>query len=246
MARTINRLTDRGVQAKKVKGLYADGSGLYLQVSTSGSKSWVFRFKRAGKARDMGLGGFPAVALEKARQKAREARELLDLGKDPIEARDAVRAQERLAAAHATTFRDCAEQLVASHEAGWRNAKHRQQWRNTLADYAYPVLGSLPVADVDTGLVLRVLEPIWGTKTETASRVRGRIEAVLSWAKARGMRTGENPAQWRGHLDMLLPKRSKVQRVEHHPALPYRDLPTFIARLRGMGGITAAPSSSPS
>ena len=148
-------------------------------------------------------------------------------------------AQERLTEARRTTFRECAEQLIASNEAGWKNAKHRQQWRNTLAIYAYPVLGDIAVADVDTALVLKVIEPLWATKTETASRVRGRIERVLSSAKARGLRTGENPAQWRGHLDQILPARSKIAPTKHHPALAYRELPAFMARLRARQGITA-------
>ena len=238
MARTINRLSDRAVQTKKTKGLYPDGGGLYLQVNSATSKSWVFRFKRDGRARDMGLGSFGDVSLGEARRRAAEARRLRSEGRDPIVERGAQRAQERLTAARSVTFRDCAEQLISSHEAGWKNEKHRQQWRNTLITYAYPVLGAIPVGDVSTDLVLKVLEPIWATKTETASRLRGRIEAVLNWAKAREMRTGENPAQWRGHLDHLLPARSKVRRVVHHPALPYFELPRFIAKLRAREGIT--------
>jgi integrase len=230
MSRSINQLSNLKVKAAKKKGLYPDGGGLYLQVASSGSKSWIFRFKLAGRARDMGLGALRDVSLADARRKAAEARRL--------RSDDAQRAAQRLEEARSVRFQDCAEQLIASHEAGWRNAKHRQQWRNTLATYAYPVLGKMPVADVDTDRVLRVIQPLWTSKTETASRLRGRIEAVLSWAKARELRTGENPAQWRGHLDQLLPARSKVRRVEHHPALPYRELPAFMSRLRGKDGIT--------
>ena len=239
MARKSDRLTDRTIKAKKAKGYYADGDGLYLQVSKTGSKSWVFRFKRDGKARDMGLGSFPAVSLSEARQKAKEARQHREADRDPIAERDVEAAQKRRAEAHGTTFKDCAEQLIASNEAGWRNAKHRQQWRNTLATYAYPILGDVPVADVNTDLVLKVIEPIWATKTETASRVRGRIERVLRAAKTRGLRDGENPAMWRGHLAEILPERSKIAPVEHHPALPYKDVPGFIARLRAKKGMTA-------
>ena len=239
MARTINRLTDKAVQSKKAKGLYADGGGLFRQVSDSGAKSWIFRFKQSGRARDMGLGGINAVSLAQARQRAAEARRQRTEGKDPITERDAQRRQERLATARSVTFEDCAEQLIASHEAGWKNAKHRAQWRSTLATYVHPTMGSLPIATVDTDHVMRVLQPIWGNKTETASRVRGRIEAVLSWAKARGHRSGENPAQWRGHLDQLLPKRTKVRRVEHHPALLYKAIPGFMGKLRAKEGITA-------
>ena len=238
MARTINRLSDRSVQAKKAVGFYPDGGGLYLQVNSPSSKSWVFRFKRDSRARDMGIGSLRDVSLAEARRKAAEARRQRAEGKDPIVERDAQRAQERLEQTRSITFQHCAEQLIASHEAGWRNAKHRQQWRNTLASYVYPAFGGVPVGDVSTGLVLQVLEPIWKDKTETASRLRGRIEAVLSWAKARGLRTGENPAQWRGHLDQLLPARSKVRRVVHHPAMPYPALPAFMSRLRARDGVT--------
>jgi integrase len=243
MARTVNRLTDRTVRALKAPGFHHDGGGLYLQVSPSGAKSWVFRFKINGRRRDMGLGKADVgdrigITLAQARQESTRARRLRIEEKDPIEARNSERASQRLIEARSTTFRECAEQLIASHEVGWRNAKHRQQWRNTLISYAYPVLGGVPVADVGTDLVLKVLQPIWKAKTETASRVRGRMEAVLSWAKARGMRTGENPAQWRGHLDQLLPARSKVHRVTHHAALPYTDVPAFMARLWARDGIT--------
>jgi integrase len=238
MARSINRLSDRAVRSEKAKGLYPDGGGLYLQVGPTGSKSWIFRYKIGGRAKDMGLGALGHVSLAEAREKAVEVRRLRGQGKDPLTERDTQRAREKLAAAHATTFRDCAERLITSHETGWRNAKHRQQWRNTMATYAYPVLGDLSIADIDTTLVLRVLEPIWASKTETASRLRGRIEAVLSWAKARGLRESENPAQWRGHLDQLLPKRSKVRAVTHHPALHYKCVPAFITKLRARNGIT--------
>lgn len=250
MGQRINRLSAVKVAAAKAKGLYADGAGLYLQVSGSDSKSWIFRFKFDGRTRDMGLGSLHDVTLAQPRAKAAEARQHQQRGADPISARDGQRAQERLRKAQATTFRDCAERLIETHEVGWRNAKHRAQWRSTLQTYAYPTLGDLPVADIDTGLVLKVLQqpvrddagkkaPLWNARTETASRLRGRIEAALSWAKAQGMRAGENPAQWRGHLDHLLPARSKVRRVEHHPALPYRELPAFMAKLRDRDSVTA-------
>lgn len=239
MASGINRLSDRAVRAKEAKGLYADGGGLYLQVSTGKSKSWIFRFKRDGKTRDMGLGGWPSISLADAREKAAEARRHHAQGKDPIVERDAAVARARLEAARAITFKQCAEALIDSHEGTWRNPKHRQQWRNTLKTYAYPVIGKMPVADVGTADVLKVIEPIWHTKTETAKRVRGRIERVLNAAKAKGFRQGENPAQWRGHLDQILPPPSKVRRVVHHPALPYRDMPAFMARLRGKKGVSA-------
>jgi len=238
MANSINRLSDRAVRAKKARGMYADGGGLYLQVSANKSKSWIFRFKRDGRVRDMGLGGWPSVSLADAREKAIEARRHHSQGKDPISERDAALAKARIEAARSITFKTCAEKLIGSHEASWRNPKHRQQWRNTLKTYAYPIVGHLPVADVDTTLVLKIIEPIWHIKPETASRVRGRIERVLSWAKARGYRQGENPAQWRGHLDQVLPPRSKVRRVVHHPALPYKRLPGFMTDLRAREGVS--------
>lgn len=239
MANSINRLSDRAVRAKVTRGLYADGGGLYLQVSIGGSKSWIFRYKRDGKVRDMGFGGWPAVSLADARECAAEARGQLAKGTDPIAARLAAAQKARLEAARAVTFKACAEALIGSHEGTWRNPKHRQQWRNTLKTYAYPTIGNTPVADVDTAMVLQIIEPLWHTKTETAKRVRGRIERVLNSAKAKGFRQGENPAQWRGHLDQILPPPSKVRRVVHHPALPYRELPAFMVRLRGKKGVSA-------
>ena len=179
------------------------------------------------------------MSLARARELAAEARRQRLEGADPIETRTTRLASARLGEARGTTFRSCAEQLIASHEAGWRNAKHRQQWRNTLSSYAFPVLGDLPVGAIDTTLVMKVLEPFWSAKPETANRVRGRIEAVLDWAKVRGLREGQNPAQWRGHLNHLLPARAKVRRTRHHPALPYGELPTFMEELRCDSSISA-------
>ena len=239
MARVTHRLTAIEVANLASKGLYPDGDGLYLRVTATGTKSWIYRYSAGGRLRDMGLGPLASVPLAKARKFAVECRQQRIEGRDPVQARVAQRAAQKLAAARATTFKECADQLVASHEAGWRNAKHRHQWRNTLNRYVYPLLGHLPVGDVDTTLVLKVLEALWTKKPETASRVRGRIEAVLNWAKARGMREGQNPAQWRGHLDHLLPARSKVRRVRHHPALAYADIPAFMTELRSRPGIAA-------
>jgi integrase len=187
----------------------------------------------------MGLGSLHTVSLAEARRKAKEAREALDAGKDPIADRDAKRAAERAARAKSVTFRQATEAYIASHAAGWRNEKHSDQWRNTLAAYAFPVIGDLPVGEVDTNLVLKILEPIWESKTETATRVRGRIEAILDAAKVRGQRAGENPARWRGHLRDLLPERSKVKAVTHHAALPFGKLGAFMADLRGQDGMAA-------
>jgi integrase len=238
MAKLVKRLSDRFVKSAR-PGFYHDGDGLYLQVTSATARSWIYRYKLDGKTKDVGLGSLKKVGLAKARQNAEEQRQLRGEGKDPIKQRRVLEAAQRLATAGATTFRGAAEELIASHEAGWRNPKHRQQWRNTLSTYVYPAIGNKSVAEIDTEDVLGVLKLIWQTKTETASRVRGRIEAVLSWASAKGLRNGTNPAQWRGHLDKLLPKRSKVAPVEHHAAMPYKDVPVFIARLRANDSITA-------
>lgn len=237
--RQINKLSTAKVASLSKRGLYADGLGLYLQVAEGGTKSWLFRFMKDGRARKMGLGPVHTVTLAMAREKATEARRLLLEGIDPIEARNETRQAARLDAAKALTFRECAEKYIAAHSTGWKNAKHAAQWASTLETYAYPHFGNLPVASIDVGLVLKALEPIWNIKTETASRVRGRIESVLDWATARKYRTGENPARWRGHLDHLLPARRDVAKVKHHAALPYADVGSFVATIREMEGVTA-------
>jgi integrase len=219
--------------------MYADGGGLYLQVTGSGAKSWIFRFSLRGRAREMGLGPLQTVPLADARQAATSCRRLLRDGVDPIEERKAQHGAAALEAAKAVTFRQAAEAYIESHRKGWRNPKHAKQWSRTLDTYAYPHFGSLPVQGVDVGLVMKALEPIWTEKPETASRLRGRIEAVLDWAKTRGYRMGENPARWRGHLENLLPARGKVRRVNHHPALPYAEIGSFMSGLRGQDGIAA-------
>jgi integrase len=239
MARPEKRLTVRTVETIKKPGLHADGGGLYLHVSKTGARSWIFRWKRDGRLRDMGLGPANTVSLAEARDKALACRKLKLDGGDPIEQRRAQRQAARLENTKAMTFRKCAEAYIAAHQAGWKNDKHAAQWPATLGTYVYPVFGSFAVQVVDVGLVMKVVEPIWNVKPETASRVRGRIEAVLDWATARGYRQGENPARWRGHLENLLPKRSKVRRVEHHPALPYAELPDFMSELRQQDGVAA-------
>jgi integrase len=227
------------VRNAKHKGLCGDGGGLFLQVGASGGKSWIFRWKEAGKMRVMGLGPVHTVSLAEARDKALACRKLRLEGIDPIEQRREKRAEDRLAAAKGISFRECAEGYIAAHRAGWRNDKHAAQWPSTLAAYVYPMFSDLAVQAIDTGLVMRTLEPIWNDKPETASRVRGRIESVLDWASARGYRQGENPARWRGHLQNLLPRRSKVRRVEHHAALPYPEIGAFMAKLRQQEGVAA-------
>jgi integrase len=232
------RLTALKVSRARFPGMYADGGGLYLQV-TEGGASWIYRHMLAGRAREMGLGPLALFGLSEARAKALDARRLRHEGIDPIEARRAVRAQERVEAAKTVTFKQCAERYIKAHRAGWRNAKHAAQWEATLATYVAPVIGALPVQMIDTALVLKVIEPLWAVKPETASRLRGRVESILDWATVRGYRTGENPARWRGHLDKLLPARSKVRKIEHHAALPYAELPGFMVALRSQEGIAA-------
>ena len=242
MAQLIGRLTALEVQRSKKPGMYADGAGLYLQITCSGGKvarSWIYRFTLRGRAREMGLGSAVTFGLAEARTNARECRQLVYQGLDPIEARKAERARIALETAKALPFKECAEKYIAAHKAGWRNEKHASQWDATLQTYAEPVIGKLPVQSIDTSLVMKVLEPIWSTKTETAGRLRGRIEAILDWATVRGFRVGDNPARWRGHLDKLLPSRAKVSKVKHHAALPYDDMPLFMMALRKQEGVAA-------
>ena len=218
-------------------GLFADGDGLYVRVTGAGTRGWIFRFKLGGHMRDMGLGTHPSVSLAEARELAGEARALVRRGIDPIDARkqQAPPAVEK----HIVTFDEAAKRYIGAHEQSWRNAKHRQQWANTLSTYAGPIISKTDVAAIGTDDVLRILEPIWQEKPETASRVRGRIENVLDWAKVRGLRDGANPAAWRGHLNHLLPSRNKARSVKHHAALPWRELPEFMTELRTNSSISA-------
>lgn len=206
--------------------------GLYLHVRDNGSRCWVYRYRDAvaAKQRDMGLGCMPEVSLELAIERALEARRSARSGGSPLAEREAAKMERLLAAARQKSFGDCADAYIESRRPGWQNAKHADQWTNTLATYAAS-LRPLPVQAIDTDLVIAALEPIWTTKTETATRVRQRIEAVLDWATARKFRHGENPARWRGHLEKLLPPPAKVQKVQHRPALPYEQMPEFMAEL---------------
>lgn len=232
---TPGRLKPLDVARASRPGLYGDGGGLYLQVKGDGGRSWLYRYKLAGRARAMGLGGLDTVSLREARQLAAECRKQCHAGVDPIEARRA----NRNSGPKAMTFSECAERYLAAHKAGWRNEKHATQWKATLDAYVAPVFGETAVAAVDTALVMQALDPIWTTKPETASRVRGRIEAVLDWARVRGYRSGENPARWRGHLAALLPAKSRVRTVRHHPALAYAQVPAFMAELGEQEGVAA-------
>lgn len=254
MPRKAPELSALQVSRLKTPGLHAVGgvSGLHLQVTENyrpaargepeaGARTWVLRFVSpiTGRRRDMGLGGFPDVTLATARDKARAARAKVDDGIDPIEERRETRSALRATAAAAKTFAECVTGYVDAKSAEWRSDKHRQQWTNTLEQYANPTIGKLLVRDVTLAHVLKILEPIWTTKTETASRVRGRIESVLNWATVRGYRSGDNPARWRGHLDKLLPAPTKVSKVEHHAALDVKELPAFMAALREQNGMGA-------
>lgn len=225
--------------SKLPRGMHPDGGNLWLQVSPAGTRSWSFRYTAQGKQREMGLGPLHTITLAEARTRATEARRQLLDGIDPIEHRKSLRAAAALAAASTKTFKECAEAYIAAHTPGWKNPKHAAQWTATLATYAFPVFGDLPVNKVDRALVLRVLNPIWTTKTETASRVRQRIEKILDWAKVQGYRSGENPAELKGNLAHDLPKQSKVATVENHPALDHALLPEFMALLGRRNSMSA-------
>jgi integrase len=232
-----NRLSARTVETKSERGRYADGGGLFLQVSKWGTKAWIFRYQRGGRERHMGLGAVHTLSLADARERARECRRLLLDGHDPIESREVERGRVRAQAARVVFFKDCGERYHEAQQAGWRNPKHGRQWKTTMETYAYPVLGDLPVASIDTAMVVKCLEPIWRVKPQTAKRVRGRIESVLNFATVSGFRQGDNPARWRGHLDNILPAPTKVRAVKHRPALPYAEVPEFMAALRSHEGL---------
>lgn len=226
----VSRIARRGMNF--VGGV----AGLGLNVNTGGSRSWVFRARVAGVRRDMGLGGYPDVTLAQARELARVARAKIRAGVDPIEEARAARSALIAARMSAVSFSKATEQYLEAHEAGWSNPKHRQQWENTLTTYAAPKIGQMLVRDIELPHVLSVLEPIWREKTETASRLRGRMESVLDWASARGYRSGPNPARWKGHLDKLLPAPGRIAKTDHHRSLPHEDMPTFFAALRQQDG----------
>jgi integrase len=226
MSKQLHKLSARSVATLTKPGRHSDGGGLYLNITATGARSWVFMWKVAGKRREMGLGSLRDVPLAKARERAADARQKLADGLDPIAVRDKPKVM---------TFGEAADALIESMSSSWSSNKHRAQWRMTLAVYCEP-LRSKPVAEIGAEDVLKILQPLWATKPETASRLRGRIERVLDFARARGQRSGENPARWRGNLDALLPKRAKLMRG-HHKAMPFDDLPAFMASLREREGI---------
>lgn len=223
------------------QGLHAVGgvAGLHISVKDTGARSWILRTMVGNRRRDLGLGGFPDVPLADARQRAREARELIRQGIDPTAQRQAARDALRAAEGKRLTFRKAAERFLERKRPEFRSEKHAAQWASTLETYAYPVIGALPVDAVELAHIKRILDPIWTEKTETAKRLRGRIESVLAYAIASGFREGDNPARWRGNLDAVMPKPGKVAKVEHHRALPVAELPAFMAKLREVGGMGA-------
>jgi integrase len=241
------KITALFVRHIKRPGRYCDGGNLYLQVRNSTSKkspdsinkSWAFRYSRNDKQTWMGLGPYPDVSLAEARELATDARKQLLKGIDPLTDKRARKRAARRAHDDILSFAECAEKYIDAQAPGWSNPKHIDQWRNTLKNVAGPVFGHLPVDEIDTALVMRCIEPLWTTKTETASRLRGRIESVLDWATVRGYRGGDNPARWRGHLDKLLPRPSLVTRVKHHAALPYTEAGAFLQTLRDDPGIAS-------
>ncbi|WP_349281412.1 tyrosine-type recombinase/integrase [Polaromonas hydrogenivorans] len=241
MPKIARELSALEVGRLKAPGLVAVGvvPGLQLQVSPTGTRSWVLRVKVGNKRRDMGLGAYPGVTLAQAREKARHARELIEQGQDPILTRQAAQSKLRADQASLITFEAAAHAFMDAKSAEWSNPKHAAQWSATLTTYVYPTIGKLHVADVQQAHILQILQPIWATKTETASRLRGRIENVLDWAKARGYRKDENPARWRGHLDKLLSAPEKTTKTVHHPAVPINEAPAFYAALQQRAGMAA-------
>lgn len=247
----INKLSDTKIEsalktARKAvasgKGkaiLLGDGGGLTLQISKTGAASWLYRYMRHGKPVGLGLGGHPEVGLKLARNKAEDCRRLLAEDRDPLGEKRAATAAAKVEKAKDKTFDECAAEYIGDHKAEWKNPKHLQQWENTLASYASPVIGIRPIGKITTADIKRILNPIWNTKNETASRLRSRIEAVIDWATAHELRTGDNPARWKGHLEHLLAKTTPDQRAEkHHAALPHAQIPAFMQSLTCQEGMS--------
>jgi integrase len=244
----MGKLTDAKVKSLSKPGRYGDGGGLWLQIRKPDSnrkfqdaepaRAWLFRYTWQGRQRALGLGPYPLVTLKAARDAALDAGRAVRAGKDPIAERRAKVAEAKAQRA-AMTFNGVLAMYLDAHQSTWKNAKHRQQWKNTLATYASPIFGDWKVQAVDTGAVMKAIESLWKKKTETASRLRGRIETVLDYATARGWRTGDNPARWQGLIENLLPKRSTVAKVEHHAALPWKQIGAFMAALQKQAGTGA-------
>lgn len=242
----MGRLTAKEVEKKTAPGLYGDGGGLTLQITKAGVKSWLYRYMIRGTAYGMGLGPVHTISLAEARQRAAEARKLVIDGVNPLEAKRQRQLEIELAKARLMTFDQCASAYIEAHRASWKNAKHADQWANTIATYVSPIIGQLPVEQVDTGLVVKVLaqpddkgQQFWRVKNETASRVRGRIESILGWATTSGFRVGDNPARWKGHLENLLANISKTSRIKNHPSLAWSRMGAFVHDLRQRDGVAA-------
>ena len=237
--RQLHRLTALKIGKLDEPGQYPDGGNLHFQISKTGSRSWIFKFTLRGRSREMGLGPLSSVSLASARAEAAKCRDLLRDGIDPIEARNSERKQRSLETSGPRLFKAAAADYIAQHRTGWKNPKHAMQWENTIATYAEPILGDQDVRDIDTAMIVRVLQPIWMAKRETAFRLRGRLECILDAEKALGNREGENPVRWRGHLDKLLPKQNRRKKIKHHPALPWQEIPEFMSALRAVADPTA-------
>jgi len=240
MARLTHQLTETKIRALTEVGMYHDGAGLYLQIRPHGAQSWIYRFRLNGRTRDMGLGSLAGIGLVRARDKAAGARTLVAQGIDPIEHTRTQATIPMPPKRHLSpTFEEVAEAYMADRLKRLRSEIHRRQWRQTLVDYAYPIIGKMPVSEIETNDVLAVLRPIWETKCETAARLRGRIERILARATVEGLRKGANPATWRGHLQEALPARSEVQPVKHFRAMEFRDVPAFMVELRQISTVSA-------
>jgi integrase len=239
MARQINILTDRGIKSQVKPGRYADGNGLYLQVGKSGAKSWLFRYMLDSKSREMGLGSIRMETLSQAREKAKYCKNLLRSGIDPIRNRQERVAIEKADNKEMLSFQKCTEGYLKSHSASWKSARHEEIWLSSVKRFAYPIIGSIHVNKIERGHIMRILDPIWREKTETASRLRGRLESILNWATVQEYRKGDNPARWRGYLDQLLPKPSEIHTVKHFPALPYKEINVFMNKLKERQALSA-------
>ena len=230
------------IKVKNIKepGYFLDSDGLYLQVSSTGTKSWVYRFMLKKRRRDMGLGPLDTLSLADARLQRNEQKKLVKQGIDPIANRTTIENQqialEQIKQRESITFKICAKEYINAKQAEWKNSKSAQQWNSTLRDYAHPFIGHLPVSQIDQSLVLKCLKPIWESKTETATRLRQRIENILDYAKAKNYRNGDNPAALKGGLQLFLPRASKIKETKNHSALPYRDIPAFISQLKTLNG----------